>query len=72
MHAGDYYRYFANSGAEAIEAAMKHAMLATGSRDLSDTRGRISRQDVRCTPIDRQRTSPWAFQLTVFVSAEFA
>ena len=29
---GDYRVVFANSGAEAVEAAMKHAMLETGSR----------------------------------------
>ncbi len=57
---GDYRVVFTNSGAEAVEAAMKHAILETGSRTFIALRKGLPRQDAGRRPIDRQPGLPRA------------
>ncbi|MFN0199659.1 MAG: aminotransferase class III-fold pyridoxal phosphate-dependent enzyme [Planctomycetaceae bacterium] len=53
---GDYVAVFANSGTEAVEAAMKHAMLQTGSRTFLALEGGFHGKTLGAVQLTANRT----------------
>ncbi len=61
---GDYCVVFANSGTEAVEAAMKHAMLETGSRTFLALEGAFHGKTLGALQLTANEKYREAFELT--------